>query len=451
MEKVEGWATIPPIGILYIASSIRQKFKDCEFNIYDMSLPENTEDNIIKKISEFSPDFFMFSGMYVDKSQLERILGKIKKVFPEIPSIVGGPIATTAPFEILSIKDVDFIVGGEGEFRIINLIENISTFNFMDGIGYIKNNTKIYNPPITTIQDLDSLPFPDWSLIDIKKYSYLPTLNTFVKKTPYIPIVTSRGCPFQCIFCHKTLGKVFRKRSPENIIREIEYICKITPAKEIHIVDDCFNLDMSRAKEFLRLFSQKFPYMTIAFATGIRGDLLDEELISLMKNAGVYHISFAIENVAPNIKKSIKKELDLEKIKENIRLINKYNIFSTAFFMFGFPDETENDLILNFDYAKKLDVDTVSFFRVVPYPGTELENHIKDRTSISASDFHFHSENRNINISKIPDKILSEYRSKVYRKFYLNPFRIFRILRRIPKNFHLFRTIFMEFIERIKF
>jgi len=205
-------------------------------------------------------------------------------------------------------------------------------------------------------------------------------------------------------------------------------------------VDDCFNHDLDRAKAIFReIIRRKFD-LHITFPNGLRGDRMDEELLDLFQGAGVFRVSYAIEAASPRVQKLIKKNLDLEKLNRAIEATAKRGIFTVGFFIMGFPTETADEMRMTVDFALRSDVHIANFFYLAPYPGTEVSRMAAlDGHNVEFSDF----SDISVNLSAATDDELHNMAKYAYRRFYLNPYRVARILKVVPKNSHLLLNAFI--------
>ncbi|GAH01912.1 unnamed protein product, partial [marine sediment metagenome] len=269
------------------------------------------------------------------------------------------------PKSILQNKNIDFVVPGEGEIttkELVDAIEQGGNVSEVKGIGYKLDSEVVFTPARPFIENLDVLPFPAWDLVDIERYFCFPTFNIFYSSRQYMSVFTSRGCPYNCIYCHKIFGKKFRARTPENIFQEIEILCKKFNIKEIQIVDDCFNLKPERAKKLCDMIIDSDLDIAISFPNGVRGDLMDEELLIKLKKAGTYKINYGIETGSQRLQKFIKKNVNLKNLQKVITLTNSHNILSHGFFILGFPTETREEVQQTIEFARKSKLNTAGFF-----------------------------------------------------------------------------------------
>ena len=214
----------------------------------------------------------------------------IRKHNSKIKIIMGGPYAAVEYRKLLP-QYADIVVHGEGEFTLLDIVNSQGKFKDIKGISYWDGGKVVTTASRPNIDDLDSIPFPSWHLFDLKKYP------TVAKKWPVVPIITSRGCPFKCINCtHVIHGYKYRPRSPENVVDEIEYMVKHFKIKEFQVWDDNFTLDIERTKRICELIIQRKIKVALAAPNGIRADIGDQSFFELMKKAGFYMVSLAVES-----------------------------------------------------------------------------------------------------------------------------------------------------------
>ncbi len=446
-----------PLGLLYLISVLRQNFPGrFEISLVDQALLNLNFEQVKNKIKDFNPDIVGFSCLSAESKEMSRISEIVKKLKPECITVLGGPHASVFYDQILEKSKIDFVVIGEGEITFTELIEKIQKNKPIDsvkGIAFKKNGKIILTKPREPIENLDSIPFPAWDLVDFKIYSKVTGMNVYYKAVPWSIIFTSRGCPFNCAYCHQIFGKKTRFRSPENVIAEIELLTEKYGIKEIHIIDDIFNLNLARAKRICDLIVEKKIKIKIAFPNALRGDIMDRELIRKLKQAGCYSITYAVETASPRIQKLINKNLDLDKVKQAIDWTFEEKINTHGFFMLGFPGEKKEEMEKTIKWACDSNLLIATFFSVVIYPRIPLMKIAQEAypnfnfSQWERFDFKywaeksFYAKATGINLFKI--------QRNAFRRFYLNPRRIVFILLRLPKNLFLIRNGFWWFLRII--
>ena len=421
----------PPIGLAYLASYLREREKDAKIKILDMLF--HNEEDLIDEIKNFSPDVVGISSLTVEADSMHRIALLTKRISRNIVVVAGGPHPTLFPRDVLSDGNIDYVVKGEGEKTFhelfISLYGGRKPYD-VKGIFYRRNGEIIFTGDREPIYDLDSIPFPAWDLLEVEKYRITRKFTLVRSEFKYLPIFTSRACPYGCIYCHRIFGRGFRKRSPQNVIAEMEEFIGRFGIEKFEVIDDIFNLDEERAKAICEEIIKRKWKILLSFPNGLRGDRLSFDTISLLRKAGTYYISFAIESASERIQKLIKKNLDIQKTLKAIEDAVKMGIFTMGYFMLGFPTETEDEIRLTIECAKRSKLHIALFFIVTPFKGTELyETYVGD-AFIPYKRHHYHTDH--YNLSAVDTKTLKELYKLAYRKFYSSPYRAFRILRDYP-------------------
>jgi radical SAM superfamily enzyme YgiQ (UPF0313 family) len=300
-----------------------------------------------------------------------------------------------------------------------------------------------------TENELNALPFPAWELLHHKLYAKSPSFATVGCRT-YMSIVTSRGCPYKCAYCHQTLGKFFRKRSAESVLAEMEELRFKHGFKDFEILDDCFNLDRERMYAILTGIRDRLGDVKLHFPNGLRADMLEPEDMALFKQAGTVSASFAIETTSPRLQKMIRKNLDIEKATRVINASVKAGIYSIGFFMLGFPTETYEEASETVNFAAQSPLHRAMFMLVTPFAGTELAEMVSDslkkRNKFSNPRYANYFTNA-LNISAMSDAELHKVFRRAYRRFFLNPRRIFGLAIHHPKVLSLPRYAFVTIIK----
>ncbi len=397
-----------PLGLLYVASVLEKRYpveiidtsldgwgniKEVGDNYYLLGL---TFDEIGEKIKEIKPDIVGISVPFtVNLLSALKVASTVKTINKNIVTILGGAHPTARPLETLLSKYVNFVVIGEGETTILELITILGEYSHtklkgVQGIGYKDGNNRILTQPREWIQNLDSIPFPARHLLPIEEYFNLMRMKkgaremyTFNER--WTSIITSRGCPFNCNFCsiHTTMGRKFRIRSPENVIEEIKLVVKEYNIKHINFEDDNLTFDRNHAEHIFDLMIENKLNITWSTPNGIRVDNLDEQLIRKMKESGCKRVFVAPESgVQRVVNQIIGKNLDLKKIEQAVILFKKYKIIVDGSFVIGLIGETKKDIWKTIKYAlqlKKLGVEALYAHIATPYYGTKLYEEAKQK------------------------------------------------------------------------
>ncbi len=440
-----------PLGLMSIASYLREKY-GCQAKIIDLRLDGNSRSGLESEIRLYAPDIVGISALTFESNAIPWIAESAKRVNAKTPVLLGGPHATAYPEQAAQIPGIDYVIVGEGEVaagRLIERILNQQDLSGLKGIAYQRGNQVITTVREDPIEDINLLPSPAYDLIPIEQYGEYSRMSR-TGSGKFMSLFSSRGCPYQCIYCHNIFGKAFRFRSAENLFNEIKHLYTTYQIRDFEILDDIFNLDRERLIEFCDRIISSGIKVTLAFPNGVRGDILDEDQLSKLRQAGTIFMAFAIETGSPRMQKLIKKNIQLEKIKKNIEIAHALKIHPHGFFMIGFPGETleEMQMTVRFMVASKLH--TIALFVVMPFEGTELGRITKEMGKAPVSDFSmsYHSESF-VNLTSVPARQVNRLRLHALMKFYLNPFRLFVLVRDFPNKRELGKLV-MVFFRRLR-
>lgn len=357
----------PPLGLMYVAAYTEQH-TDHEIEILDMLAEEVTYAQLESELRKRKPDIV---GITTTTFTLidTMIVAKIAKaVNKNIKIILGGPHVYIYPEETIRLPEVDFLVLGEGELPFVELLQNIDSYESlksMKGIVFEHEGEIINNGTRKFIEELDSLPFPARHLTKVNKYSSL-----LAKRTPITTMLTSRGCPYKCLFCYRPhLGKKFRARSAVNVVNEMEE-CANMGIKEILVYDDTFTIDRQRVMDICSLILKR--NLDITWDIRTRVNIVDMEMLKTLKKARCERIHYGIESANPDILKVLRKGITIPQVELAFKMTKEVGISTLAYFMLGSPTESKEQIMNTIAYAKKLKPDYCHFAITTPYPATPL-------------------------------------------------------------------------------
>lgn len=367
---VESFFFSVPLGILYIAAVLRKEghevtVLDCVMNAdvvpawydegnevtYGLSL-----DEIKSRLQRISPDIIGLSCQFTTyANNIPRVGRAVKEACPDIPLVLGGPHASVADKEVLSTtNDVDIIVRGEGEDIIVELMryfEGQASLRDIQGITYRENGSIVRNPQPKVIQDLDRIPFPAYDLIDMD--GYLGRGKNRIKSRvgesgkPFISMITSRGCPYNCVFCsiHLTMGKRWRGHSADYVIKHLKFLKDNYGVDNFHFEDDSILQDKTRFISILNLMLDNNLKIDWDTPNGVRADHLNKELLQLMRKCGCVSIAIGIESGSQRVlNEVIKKKISLGTVETVAKTCLEVGMPVSGFLVIGFPGETKKDI-----------------------------------------------------------------------------------------------------------
>lgn len=422
----------PPLGLGYLAAVLEKKKHQVE--IFDGTLLKATTEDFLAKIVDFQPDLIGVTIMARGHLIVQNLIKNIKNEF-NIPLVIGGPQVTAYPEKMIEYFDTDFACVGEGEETIIELmaaLKNKKGFRRILGLVYHGKKGEIKrNPDRPLIKDLDKIPFPAWHLMPPDKYWMVPILSP-AKGYPVAPIVTSRGCPFNCAFCasNVTWRRIFRTRSPKNTVDEIEMLVKEYGVKEIHITDDNFTLIKERAEKVCDEIIKRKLAISWQCPNGVRADRLDEPLLYKMKKAGCYSVGLGVESGNQKILEGVNKNLDLGIFENVLKMLKKIGIRAYGFFILGLPGETRRTAQDTIDFAVNHPFDRAWFNILTPIPGSRIFNDYlgQKRITFDEIDWTEMDGNKASYKTAIPLKELEELQKKALKRFYYRPKIIFGMI-----------------------
>jgi len=439
---------LPPLGIGYLASVLIEKGH--EILLLDSQVNEIPLNNILKKINDFQPDFIGISFMTPWLDATKKFIKILKENF-EIPIIVGGAHPTCYPKETINnIPEIDFLFTDECEKTFLDFLENYPNLDLIPNIKTekINNSYIIYSKDIV---DINSLPFPNRSMFDMKLYSPEPFESRYL---PATTIIASRGCSYsKCTFCWRnnksSFYKKFRIRKVESVINEIDMLIKKYNMKHIIFYDDNLLDNKKWVMDFCNLIKQK----NLKFKWTVRGRLINKsnELLSACSENGLWLIEYGYESGNQRLLNLIQKGTQLEDFKNITELTKKNNIEIFGTFMLGLPTETPEETLKTINMAKYLNIDIVAFIPFHPFKGTPIYDlSLKHGKFINKLYKKKITGNRFIpNISYLTETYDSEKQLQkmikyAYRSYYFRPQYIFNSIKKI-KNLDILKSYFNSF------
>jgi len=428
----------PPLGIAYIAAYL-EKFGH-EVRLFDYLIlswknPIKIQKNgqtflsyslpptyLEKTLKEFKPHIVGISNLFTTSEKYVLNLAKqIKSFDKNIKTVVGGTNCSAKPGYFLKNQNVDYVVLGEGEETMKNLVHHLETglpVDKIDGLGFKKKDEPIINPKTYFIENLDELPFPAWHLLPMQKYFLVQKSGNFLKKREFFAtVLTSRGCVRNCVFCSgiKLLGK-WRGRSPQNVINEIKSLINLYDVPEIQFMDANIAVNPERLSKICKELIKNCPRISWSALGGMDVNFLKEDMIKEIKKSGCFFMPLGIEHGNSEMQKMIGKIVPLDKVKLITKKCKELGIWTLGFFVLGLPGETMETANESLLYAKKSGIDSASFFTATPIPGSRLYDEIRQTQTIDLDDLGFFSQ-KGISPSGISNEELNRLRKKFFVSF----------------------------------
>jgi len=357
----------PPLGLGYLAAVLEREGH--QVRIHDFGLTPNTPlEEDIQDIEEFAPHLVGITSMTnVYHSALET--ARLVKERMGCPVVMGGPHPTVFPQRTVQEPWVDYVVYGEGEETLVELVralEGQMDLEGVQGLCFKRNGEVILNPARPLIRDLDGLPFPARHLYRLLDYPLFAPNGERM-----LTLLSSRGCPYNCSYCFKGIvGRTYRQRSPDNIVAELRLLIQRYDIRNFYFIDDLFTLDLRRLDALLDRFIEE--RLDIRWQCLARVDRVTPQILRKMHRAGCRQIHYGIESGNQEVLDRVGKGITLEQVRRAIAWTAEAGIRSKGYFMLGLPGDTEETIRQTIELAAELPLDEAMFSITTPFPGTRL-------------------------------------------------------------------------------
>lgn len=419
----------PPLGLLYLASSVRQEGYEpllLDAAVFNWNIWETAE-----RILDFRPDFVGFTASFLSLRYAAMIAKEIRKRNKGIVLILGGPQVTAVPEEIIGPSDFDWYVIGEGEKTLTELLNHLSQEKRAEdilGIGFFRNGKAVVNPPRPLIEELDSLPPPAFDLVpDFRLYE--PS-GDLLRDIPNGTLITSRGCPLTCAFCDRSVfGNRWRFHSARYVVDMMKTLHDRYGVKDITIWDDNFLVDKRRIIEMCDLLIEAGMDLTYSCQSSV--NFAREEVMPKLNASGCWLIGWGLESGSQDILSRYEKHIQLEQSRRAVAMAQKAGIQNDGYFIFGNPGETLRTIQETLNFIHELKLDHIQVHPLTPLPNTRFYEESEKKGAFTR---HWRTTGF-IEVSYVPEGLtvrqIESACRKAYRIVYFNPRNFLRLLGRL--------------------
>lgn len=420
---------VPSPSLLYLVPHLKKDGHEVHY----LEGLFSTHDIVLETVRRIRPDVVGMTVTSVDWRNMKHLARSLREAFPGLILLAGGIHPTLWKEQCFEeCPELDIVVYGDGELTTRDLMRRLqdrATLEGVEGIIYRKNKEVAVNPPRPLVEDLDTLPFPDRSVVDLAKYLPSPT---FYHRLPHESIIGSRGCPYRCIFCHTDHHT--RMRSAGNIVDEIEMLHRDHGVVDVAFWDDTFTLSERRANEICDEMLRRD--LKVDWCVNARADKVNLPLLTRMKRAGCWRVLYGIESGVQKNIDTLRKDLTLAQIAEAVRMTNKAGIEAYGTFMFGIPGETYEEGLQTIEFACSIGLDFAVFVSLTPFPGSAVYEDVKaGRIKTVKNDPPYDLKN----VSFVPEGLTEEQITTLiklgHKRFYLRPRLVGRRIRKM-RNIH---------------
>lgn len=417
---------LPPLGLCTVAATLEERGFDV--SILDLWAEPKSEKQFTQYVNALKPNAV---GIYVTTLDIRvavLVAKKIREINPAIKIIAGGPNLSAYPKETLFHGCFDFGLMGESDFSMPMLSEKIASgagsaaIAKVPGIVYRKGKKAMLGAPAVPVKDLDSLPFPSRHLLK-GHYDY-----AMVSREPFTSMVASRGCPFHCAFCDKAPENcLYRERGVEKVLEEFSLV-ESQGFKEVVLFDDTFTLNKKRVLAICEGMSKQG--IDLAWSIRSRTDTVDREMLSSLKKAGCRRLYYGVESGSDEILKLMGKRTNVAQIKKAFALSHELGFETIAYFILGFPGETEQTMQASIDLAREIKPSFSSVCTFTPLPQSRVYKELLSKRKFDEwVDFVELRQSKNpVFFGELDRKIVFAYYKKAFGALYFNPGSAWRIL-----------------------
>ena len=432
MEGHESFVVLPHLGLGYLSAALKPRGHTV--GLWDGPHQLGTLSDLEHHVEATGPWDVIGISVFTTYFETARAYCRmVRRRWPDALLVAGGPHPSFEPEETLQrIPELDFVVRAEGEEAFPQLLDELASptpdLALVPNLAW-RDGEQIHLNDIRYLESLDTFPQPDWELLEPDSFPLKPN-GIFTRERRIAPMVVTRGCPYECTFCGapKMTGRALRRRSADNVVDELELLNRRYGIREFHFMDDNFTLHQPYLKELCQRIIDRGLDISWACPNGVRLDSLRPDSLRLMEASGCYSFAVGIEVGSQRTLDSIKKEVTIARIREQLQMIRDTTskIRVTGFFILGLPQETQRDVLDTIRFSLSLPIDRANFFNYSPFPGTELFEDLRETGRLAMLDYsrvYIHS--LSFEHPHIPRWKLRSLVQLAHLSFYLRP----RILR----------------------
>ena len=456
--------TTPHLGLAYLAA-VSERRGD-QVLVYDADVEEGSVRDVVR---DFDPQLV---GITANTSQVKQAwrTAEAIKAAKDVLVVLGGPHPSVLPAESAERPEVDLVVRGEGEETWLELSAIVEKalaaglgatrhmldpqahlFDAVAGVSYCTADGHIvHQPNRPPISDLDSLPWPAYHFFKMDRYTNLQPATDTIEGAKSFSLLTSRGCPYRCSYCSQSImPQKWRARSAKNVLAEWRHLVEDLGAQEIGVLDDTANVKRQRLVELSDLLiANHLNHVPWIFVNGIRANLADRELLARMKAAGLRRTAFGVESGDPGILESLNKKIDMGTIRQAFKDAKAVGLETIGFFIIGLPGENEGTMEATIRFACELEPMIANFSMMTPFPGTQVYEMVKAGGKLLMhdwDDYVFFEGKARYEMGDVTAELAERKWREAYRRFYLRPSRVLKIVLRKDFWVNWRRTFRMAF------
>ena len=421
--------SLPPLGILSIASFL-ESHNYC-VKVYDIHGEKLEDKDLRARLKRDKPRFIgvsVLTNMAIPAHKIARIC---KEELPESPVVFGGSHAEALPERTLRNSAIDAVVRGDGETPMLKIVEGVPFAEIL-GLSFREGEKVVHNSPGPIEMDLDKYPMPAYHLVDFDYY--FPAAGSY-RNLPAINMLMTRGCPGRCNFCNSARTKL-RARNPKSVVKEIKHLHEKYGIRQIQFYDDTFTAMKQVCLEFCDLLAKEDIELT--WVAYIRGDCFSDSVAAALKKAGCHQVLMGVETGNKEIAARMGKPIDKGRYFDTMRIARKHGLEVRATFIIGHLGETWQTMVDTLNFAMELDVDLFQLNILTPYPGTDLFREVSANGTLEDTNWNNYGQGQILFTQpQISAEEIYRFERYAFRRFYLRPKTLFRMLKRITSWYHL--------------